>query len=104
MHSRRILPTLLVMALIAAACGGAEQVDSATLPTEQSSTESTTTSDSLAAPSAAASATTSSTATTSPSATTSVRTTELVPLVGGGQIDLNSIQGQDTVLWFWAPW
>lgn len=29
---------------------------------------------------------------------------QLVDLVGGGQIDLNSIEGTDTVLWFWAPW
>ena len=24
--------------------------------------------------------------------------------VGGGQIDLGSLQGQDVILWFWAPW
>ena len=24
--------------------------------------------------------------------------------IGGGQIDLGSLQGQDVVLWFWAPW
>lgn len=27
-----------------------------------------------------------------------------VDTVAGGQIDLSSIEGQDTVLWFWAPW
>jgi hypothetical protein len=31
-----------------------------------------------------------------------------VSLVGetttGGQIDFNSLEGTDTVLWFWAPW
>lgn len=26
------------------------------------------------------------------------------PTVGGGQIDLGDLQGQDVVLWFWAPW
>ena len=36
-------------------------------------------------------------------------TSEAVPvdpvaLVGGGQLDLGSIEGSDTVLWFWAPW
>jgi len=31
-------------------------------------------------------------------------TTELVATAGGGQIDWNSLQGQDVVLWFWAPW
>ena len=25
-------------------------------------------------------------------------------LIGGGQIDANSLAGQDIVLWFWAPW
>ncbi len=25
-------------------------------------------------------------------------------LIGGGQIDANSLVGQDVVLWFWAPW
>jgi len=29
---------------------------------------------------------------------------QVVNLVGGGQIDLNSTEGTDTVLWFWAPW
>ena len=24
--------------------------------------------------------------------------------VGGGQIDFGSFEGQDVVLWFWAPW
>lgn len=24
--------------------------------------------------------------------------------VTGGQIDLGALEGQDTVLWFWAPW
>lgn len=28
----------------------------------------------------------------------------VVPTVAGGQFDLSSIEGQDTVLWFWAPW
>lgn len=26
------------------------------------------------------------------------------PTVQGGQIDLASLEGQDVVLWFWAPW
>jgi hypothetical protein len=25
-------------------------------------------------------------------------------LIDGGQIDANSLAGQDVVLWFWAPW
>ncbi|MGI9605098.1 MAG: hypothetical protein ACR2P0_03065 [Acidimicrobiales bacterium] len=27
-----------------------------------------------------------------------------VSTVAGGQLDLGSLDGQDTVLWFWAPW
>jgi len=26
------------------------------------------------------------------------------PTVTGGQLDLGALAGQDTVLWFWAPW
>lgn len=28
----------------------------------------------------------------------------VVATVAGGQIDFGSLEGQDTVLWFWAPW
>lgn len=31
-------------------------------------------------------------------------TGQLVATVDGGQLDLGSLEGQDTVLWFWAPW
>jgi len=24
--------------------------------------------------------------------------------VSGGQLELGDLEGQDTVLWFWAPW
>ena len=24
--------------------------------------------------------------------------------VSGGQIDANSLEGTDTILWYWAPW
>ncbi len=39
-----------------------------------------------------------------PTTTTAAPVGDLVNLVGGGQLDLNSVQGTDTVLWFWAPW
>ena len=29
---------------------------------------------------------------------------ELIPTADGGQIDLGSLEGTDTILWFWAPW
>ena len=28
----------------------------------------------------------------------------VAPTVGGGQLEFGSLEGQDTVLWFWAPW
>ncbi len=30
--------------------------------------------------------------------------TAILASVSGGQIDINSLEGQDTVLCFWAPW
>jgi cytoskeletal protein RodZ len=42
--------------------------------------------------------------TNAPDTTITETAADLVGLVGGGQLDLNSIEGQDTVLWFWAPW
>jgi thiol-disulfide isomerase/thioredoxin len=37
----------------------------------------------------------------SPAATPAVLTADLV---GGGEFDAASLEGTDTVLWFWAPW
>ena len=31
-------------------------------------------------------------------------TERVVATAAGGQIDLNALEGTDTVLWFWAPW
>lgn len=31
-------------------------------------------------------------------------TERLVPTATGGQVDFNSLEGTDTLLWFWAPW
>ena len=39
-----------------------------------------------------------------PDPATSESEANLVNLAGGGQLDWNSLQGRDVVLWFWAPW
>ena len=28
----------------------------------------------------------------------------MVPTADGGELDFNSLRGQDVMLWFWAPW
>ena len=76
---------LLVAALLVSACGGAAEVG--TNAQESAPSETAPVTSTVVAPDTAAPA-----------------TTDLVNLVGGGQLDLNSIEGTDTVLWFWAPW
>lgn len=60
-----------------AACGGSEASDSAAVP-----------------------------ALTGPAVSESPQPLEpvLVPTASGGQLDFNSLRGQDVLLWFWAPW
>lgn len=35
---------------------------------------------------------------------TEAESTLMLGTADGGQIDWNSLEGQDVVLWFWAPW
>ncbi len=30
--------------------------------------------------------------------------TEVLATISGGQIDFGALEGQDALLWFWAPW
>ena len=70
------------MALALAACGGSDaDVDTAADTTATTS----------AAPAA-------------DEATESEAMPVVYDTVTGGQIDLGALEGQDTVLWFWAPW
>ena len=70
------------MALALAACGGSDaDVDTAADTTATTS----------AAPAA-------------DEAAASEATPVVYDTVTGGQIDLGALEGQDTVLWFWAPW
>ena len=81
-----LLLAIFSLGVLASACGSTQAADTATADTGTDVPAITqeltiTTPDSTTAPAGA-----------------------LVELVGGGQLDLNSIQGTDTVLWFWAPW
>ena len=84
-----------------------EPSDSTTNPPEESTTRPPTT---VAPPNTEAPVTTTTAEPASVGSSTAETTevpvvdADLVDLVGGGQLDLNSIVGQDTVLWFWAPW
>ena len=69
--------TLGAVVLIAAACGGSGD------------------------PSAALPATTDDAVTSDQPTTAEV---VLVPTASGGELDFNSLRGQDVLLWFWAPW
>jgi hypothetical protein len=50
------------------------------------------------------SAATTTAATATDDASEAVATPVVYDTVTGGQIDLGALEGQDTVLWFWAPW
>lgn len=84
----RGVPTLwaiaVILALIAAACGS--------------------TSDENSSQGAAVNTTDEPAPSDQPDPPTSRSDTQLVDLAGGGQLDWNSLQGRDVVLWFWAPW
>lgn len=81
---RTLVAVLAALALVATGCGGGSET-SAVVAGDSSS-------------SAAASAA-SDDSVDAPSGTSLVADT-----VGGGQIDFASLEGQDVVLWFWAPW
>lgn len=66
--SRRTLAALVVLALLAAACGGVVEEAEFTAPAD------------------------------GPLLVGEFET------LAGGTVDLDSLQGQDVVLWFWAPW
>lgn len=91
----RTLGLLLSAALVAGACGSdpqvAESSEAATAApaTTQGSEEPSASSEESPAPSEE-----------SPQA----GSTEVLSTISGGQIDFGSLQGQDVLLWFWAPW
>ena len=83
-----VLALLMAFGLIAAACGGDD-----TTSVESSSAGSDTEAN-----------TESRDGDVAGDAPESAAQSVVLPTVGGGQIDLGSVEGTDTILWFWAPW
>ncbi len=75
--SQSLAATLGAVALVAAACGGSGDPGSASPATSGESV-----------------------ATDQPTTPEPV----FVPTASGGQLDFDSLRGQDVLLWFWAPW
>ena len=75
--SRSVLAALAASALVASACGGSTETESA-----------------ASVPS------TESVAAEQPAYFEAV----FVPTAAGGQLDFNTLRGHDVLLWFWAPW
>ena len=73
----------ICVALFASACAGTPTEETSTGNTDASTTDETT-----EAPSSGG-----------PGLPTLVANT-----VGGAQLDTNDLEGQDVVVWFWAPW
>ncbi len=75
--TRSLLALSGAVALVAAACGsgGDAGLESASTPGASTDTE-----------------------------TAQVVEAALVPTARGEDLDFNSLQGQDVLLWFWAPW
>jgi hypothetical protein len=77
------------LALFAAACGGGS--DAAVV-------------ESAAAEPAPAESTASEQNDDAPSEPAPTEASLVASTIDGGQIDFGSLEGQDVVLWFWAPW
>lgn len=98
-HALPALALALAVGLGGAACGGPSTTDGVALSAGETSSGKTDSSSDTADDA------------TSPTATSGADDTTVAwdhnwtgDLIGGGQIDANSLVGQDVVLWFWAPW
>lgn len=76
---RRLTALVLGIALAASACGGGDAVD------ETAALDAPASDDGANTPASAWPAL-------------------VAPVAGGGQFDLGDLEGQDVILWFWAPW
>ena len=89
----RSLPALLLaFGLIAASCGTDDTVTA--VDSGDSSTDT----------SSAADAAASTDEVTSDESASGVGPGVVLSTVSGGQIDFGSLEGTDTILWYWAPW
>ncbi len=98
-NALRALALILAVGLGGAACGGPSTTGGVALSTTATSSGQTDSSSDKADDA------------TAPTATSGADATTVAwdhnwagDLIGGGQIDANSLVGQDVVLWFWAPW
>lgn len=84
---RSLLATLAALALIATACGGSDAAVATQADNDAASSSSSGAADTAEAESPAEPA-----------------NSLVASTIDGGQIDFGSLEGQDVVLWFWAPW
>lgn len=84
---RNLLAIVGALALLATACGGSD-----------AAVEAANTADAEAPAPAAAEEAPAAEADSAPAISLTAST------ISGGQIDFASLEGQDVVLWFWAPW
>lgn len=89
--SLKAFSLLLSAALLAGACGSDPQ-------TAEPSTDAPVATD---APDGSAAPTEESSA---PAEEAQSGSTEVLATISGGQIDFGALEGQDALLWFWAPW
>ena len=75
--SRSVCAAFAAFALVVSACGGTGDTDSAASVPDSASVATEQPADLEAA---------------------------FVPTAAGGQLDFNTLRGQDVLLWFWAPW
>ncbi len=75
--NRSVGAAFIAIALVASACGGASETDSAAIVPDTANVATEQPADLEAA---------------------------FVPTAAGGQLDFNTLRGQDVLLWFWAPW
>lgn len=94
---RLALALIGVCALVATSCGGGS-TDAAT--ETSSATEAASPAPTTEAPAAAAAQTEAAPTVESGTSEASL----IATTVTGSQIDFGSLEGQDVVLWFWAPW